>query len=67
MIKIINLVLIGGTYKVTHWDSNGKSKVFWCDSWEDALEWTACALNCEQVSVTNTAGYVLAERQIIGA
>lgn len=66
MMKFINRVLFGGTYKVTHWDSKGKSKVFWCDSWEDALGWTACALNCDRVSITNTAGYVLAERQVIG-
>ena len=66
-MKFLNRFLFGGAYKVTHWDSEGKSKAFWCDSWEDALEWASCALNCDCVSITNTTGYVLAERQIIGA
>ena len=62
MMKFINRVLFGGTYKVTHWDSKGKAKVFWCNTWQDAIEWVVCACNDDRVTVTDTAGYILAQR-----
>lgn len=63
MLKFINRSLFGGTYKVAHIDSiTGKRKVFWCDTWQDALEWVACACNDDRVVVTDTAGYILAVR-----
>lgn len=63
MLKFINRFFFGGTYKVAHIDATtGKRKIFWCDTWQDALEWVSCALNCDRVTVTNTAGFVLAQR-----
>ncbi len=63
MIRIINRILFGGTYKVAHIDSTtGERKAFWCDTWQDAIEWVACALNDDRVTVTDTAGVVLAQR-----
>ena len=63
MLKFINRILFGGTYKVVHIDSTtGKRKVFWCCTWQDTIEWVACALNDDRVTVTDTAGFVLAQR-----
>ena len=63
MLKFINRVLFGGTFKVSHIDcTTGKRKVFWCDRWHDAIEWVSCALNEDRVTVTDTAGYILAVR-----
>ena len=59
----LNQVLYGGTYKVAHIDSTtGKRKIFWCCTWQDAMEWAACACNDDRVTVTDTAGFVLAQR-----
>ena len=64
MIKFINRVLFGGTYKVAHIDSTtGKRKVFWCCTWQDAIEWVSCACNDDRVTVTDTAGVVIAARE----
>ena len=59
----LNKVLYGGTYKVVHIDSTtGKRKVFWCCTWQDAMGWVACACNDDRVTITDTAGLVLAQR-----
>ena len=64
MLKFINRILFGGTYKVVHIDSaTGKRKVFWCCTWQDAIEWVACACNDDRVTVTDTAGVVIAARE----
>lgn len=60
--KFLNRMLYGGTYKVSHHAQDGTRKVFWCDSWHDALAWVSCALNEDQAIITNTAGVVLAKR-----
>ena len=63
-LQPLNQVLYGGTYKVAHIDSvTGKRKVFWCYTWRDAIEWVACACNDDRVTVTDTAGVVLAARE----
>ena len=63
MIRFINKILYGGTYKVTHIDrTTGKRKCFWCDTWHDAIEWVACAFNDDRVTVTDTAGHIIAQR-----
>lgn len=63
MLKLINRFLFGGSYKVAHIDAiTGKRKVFWCDAWQDAIEWVSCALNDDFVTVTDTSGFVLAQR-----
>ena len=63
MLKFINRFFFGGTYKVVHTCADtGTRKIFWCDTWKDALEWVACALNCDKVTVTDTAGFVVASR-----
>lgn len=63
MFKLINRFFFGGTYKVVHiCNTTGKRKIFWCDTWMDALEWAACALNCDKVTVTDTMGFVVATR-----
>ena len=62
-LQSLNKVLYGGTYKVVHIDrTTGKRKVFWCCTWQDAIEWVACACNDDRVTVTDTAGVVLAQR-----
>ena len=62
-MKVINRFLFGGSYKVAHIDATtGKRKVFWCDTWADAIEWASCALNCDTVTVTDTSGFILAQR-----
>ena len=64
-LQHLNQVLYGGTYKVAHIDrATGKRKVFWCNTWQDAIEWVACACNDDRVTVTDTAGFVLAQRSI---
>ena len=64
MIRFINKILFGGTYKVAHIDSTtGKRNVFWCDTWQDAIEWVACACNDDRVTVTDTAGFLIAARE----
>ena len=51
-LQPINQVLYGGTYKVSYIDrTTGKRKVFWCGTWQDAIEWVAGAWD--------TAGFVL--------
>ena len=66
MLKFINRVLYGGTYKVSHIDrTTGKRKVFWCCTWQDAIEWVACACNDDRVTVTDTAGCVLAAKRSV--
>lgn len=63
-LQPLNKVLYGGTYKVIHTDrTTGKRKVFWCCTWHDAIEWVACACNDDRVTVTDTAGSVLAARE----
>lgn len=63
MIKFLNRVFYGGSYKVAHIDAiTGKRRVFWCDTWTDAIEWVSCALNADTVTVTDTGGFVLAQR-----
>lgn len=63
MKKFFNRILFGGTYKVAHiCSTTGKRKIFWCDTWEDALEWASCALNCDKVTVTDTMGFVVASK-----
>ncbi len=60
----LNKVLSGGTYKVAHiYSTTGKRKVFWCCTWQDAIEWVACACNDDRVTVTDTAGFVIAARE----
>lgn len=60
----LNKVLYGGTYKVAHIDrATGKRKVFWCCTWQDAIDWVACACNDDRVTVTDTAGFVIAARK----
>ena len=62
-LQPLNQVLYGGTCKVVHTCSTtGKRKVFWCNTWQDAIEWVACACNADRVTVTDTAGFVLAQR-----
>lgn len=62
-LQHLNQVLYGDTYKVVHIDSTtDKRKVFWCCTWQDAMEWVACACNDDRVTVTDTAGFVLAQR-----
>lgn len=62
-MKFFNRIFFGGSFKVAHIDAaTGKRKVFWCDTWADAIEWVSCALNDDTVIVTNTAGFVLAQR-----
>lgn len=64
-LQPLNQVLYGGAYKVTHTCSTtGKRKVFWCDTWQDAIEWVACACNDDRVTVTDTAGFVIAAREV---
>lgn len=63
MFKLFNRFFFGGTYKVVHiCATTGKRKIFWCSTWKDALEWASCALNCDKVTITNTAGFLLASR-----
>lgn len=63
MLKLFNRIFFGGSFKVAHIDAaTGKRKVFWCDTWADAIEWVSCALNEDTVTVTNTMGFVLAVR-----
>jgi hypothetical protein len=63
MIRFINKILFGGTYKVVHIDRiTGNRKIFWCNTWQDAIEWVACAVNDDRVVVTDTAGYIMAQR-----
>ena len=62
-LQSLNKVLYGGTYKVAHIDrTTGKRKVFWCCTWQDAIEWVACACNDDRVTVTDTAGHIMAQR-----
>lgn len=62
-LQPLNQVLHGGTYKVAHIDSaTGKRKVFWCCTWQDAIEWVSCACNDDRVTVTDSSGFVLATR-----
>lgn len=62
IIKFINRLFYGGTYKVSHQSKDGTRKVFWCDTWHDAMGWVSCALNEDQATITDTAGVVLAKR-----
>ena len=63
-LQPLNQVLYGGTYKVVHIDrTTGKRKVFWCNTWQDAIEWVSCACNDDRVTVTDTAGFVIAARE----
>ena len=62
-LQHLNQVLYGGTYKVAHTCSaTGKRKVFWCCTWQDAIEWVVGEGNDDRVTVTDTAGVVLAQR-----
>lgn len=62
-MKFINRIFFGGSYKVVHTCCDtGMRKCFWCDTWADAMEWVSCGLNCDKVTVTDTAGFVLAQR-----
>lgn len=63
IMKFLNRILFGGSYKVAHICSiTGKRKCFWCDTWQDAIEWISCAINDDRVTVTDTSGFVLAQR-----
>lgn len=63
MINFLKWVFYGGVYKVVHVDAcTGKRKVFWCNTWQDALEWTTCALNEDAVIITDYLGYTIAQR-----
>ena len=63
-LQHLNQVLYGGTYKVAHTCSTtGKRKVFWCNTWQDAIEWVACACNEDRVTVTDSSGFVIAARE----
>ena len=63
-LQPLNQVLYGGTYKVAHTCSaTGKRKCFWCNTWQDAIEWVSCACNDDRVTVTDTAGFVIAARE----
>jgi hypothetical protein len=62
-MKFLNRIFFGGSYKVVHiCSTTGKRKCFWCDTWQDAIEWVSCAVNDDRVTVTDTAGFVLAQR-----
>lgn len=62
-MKFLNRILFGGSYKVAHiCSTTGKRKCFWCDTWQDAIEWVSCAINDDRVTVTDTTGFVLAQR-----
>ena len=62
-LQSLNQVLYGGSYKVVlQMCTTGKRKVFWCDTWQDALDWVACACNDDRVTVTDTSGFVIAAR-----
>ena len=66
MLRFINKILFGGTYKVVHICSiTGKRKVFWCDTWQGALEWVSCACNDDRVTITSKEGYMLASRDAV--
>lgn len=63
MFKFINRFFFGGSYKVVHiCNETGNRKVFWCDTWQDAIEWVSCGLNCDKITVSDTAGFILASR-----
>ena len=63
-LQPLDQVLYSGTYKVAHiCSATGKRKIFWCDNWQDAIEWVACACNDDRVTVTDTAGFVIAARE----
>ena len=65
-LQPLDQVLYGGTYKVAHIDrTTGKRKVFWCCTWQDAMDWVACAGNDDRVTVTDTAGSVLAAKRSV--
>lgn len=39
-LQPINHVLYDGTYEASYIDrTTGKRKVFWCCTWQDAIEW----------------------------
>ena len=64
IVCLFNRILFGGTYKVVHTCSaTGKRKVFWCNTWQDAIEWVECALNDDRVTVTDSSGFVIAARE----
>ena len=64
IVCLFNRILFGGTYKVAHiCSATGKRNVFWCNTWQDAIEWVSCACNDDRVTVTDTAGFVIAARE----
>ena len=49
--KFLRAGICGDNFYVYHIDAKGKTKVFACDTFSEALEWTTCALNCDKVLV----------------
>lgn len=62
IVRIILRALFGGSFKVVHVDPKGTRNVFWCDTWNDALEWANCGHKEDTVRITSACGYVLCER-----
>lgn len=61
--RFLNKVLHGGSYCVVHFDADGsKRSRHWCDTWAEALEWAACSLRDDVVSIRDCNGQQLAVR-----
>lgn len=61
IVTFILRALYGGRFAVHH-ISKGTRKVFWCDTWQDAIEWASCALNEDTVRIVHYDGIILAQR-----
>lgn len=68
MNKLTNLYkaairsIFGYEFMVWHLDADGARKIFHCKTYEEALEWVSCALNCSSATVVDRNGYFVCQR-----
>lgn len=65
--KALIRAIAGHEFYVWHIDTMGRSKVFPCTTMQDAMEWTRCALNEDQVKIICRNGYLVCSRDRIKA
>ncbi len=65
--KALIRAIAGHEFYCVHIDSKGNRKWFHSATLKDALEWASCALNEDQVKITDRNGYLVAGRGAIKA
>lgn len=61
IFTFLRRMFYGGSFAVYHIGTDTR-KVFWCDTWQDAIEWVICALNDDMVRIVRYDGAILAQR-----